>query len=210
MIACEFLENDGIFAVPLVRRGAAITGVFVKGLGPDLEGCSLFAVMLNHPQDFRGHILCFVPVHFIPVLKCIDLRAGYLNVQLDVVTNTGVSEIGRAHEGGRADDGFLRVSDVGLRVEFVFAIHATLDLAGLKGFDDGRHPFEKVVFPLFRFDAVIQCFGNLLEALVECPFCPERHFVAHQNSNLRNGLPCFLKSKQTTELKIPSRYVDTF
>ena len=55
-------------------------------------------------EDLRRNILGVVPVLLVPFLQHGDRPAGDLDVQLDVLGQAGIGEVGRADQAGRADD----------------------------------------------------------------------------------------------------------
>ena len=97
------------------------------------------------------------PNAFEPLLKLGDLaRALNLNIQLDVLGQSGFGEIPRTNQSLRADDLKLRVSDVGLRMELVPVVDAALDLSRMKRVKNCRDTFEKRINFLISFDTVVQ------------------------------------------------------
>ena len=180
----------------------------LQGFGVDLKGGVFADVPLDEPQNLRRDVLGGVPMFFVPLLQDGDRRAGDLHVQLDVLGDAGVREVGRTDQPERADDFLPRVREIAFGVELVAAIDAAANLAVAEGRDDGRDAREEVVFFFFLFEAAVESRLNLCEAGGERGLGPLGDFVAHQNADRIDLLPLVLQREQRTDLEIAGRDVD--
>lgn len=52
----------------------------------------------KNSKDFCRHIFGGIPMFVVPLLKHVNLRAGVLDVELDVLSETGIGEIRRTNQ----------------------------------------------------------------------------------------------------------------
>ena len=101
-----------------------------------------------HLQVARIKRMRGIPVGVVPFLQGSHIVAVQAHVQLHVLMETGVGEVGGADEGARPISRLLRIGDVALGVELVRVVDPNFDLPAFDGFDDGVHAGQELVLAL--------------------------------------------------------------
>ena len=94
LIRREDLVDRGVIALPLGGGQFVALEELKQGLRVDIEGCVVLNVALDDLQHIRGHVFGVVPVLVEPLLQDRNLAAGDLDIQLDVLSQAGVREVG--------------------------------------------------------------------------------------------------------------------
>jgi hypothetical protein len=87
---------------------------------------------------FLRHVLGIISMGLVPLLKLFHLTAE-LNIELDVIRQTGNGEVAGAHQTRRADYSQFAVGDVCLGMKLFLCINAAGNLAALQCLNDGQN-----------------------------------------------------------------------
>jgi hypothetical protein len=172
--------------IPLRCRKLVTAEELLKCLRVDVKRLVKADLALDGFDDCVGDSGALIPVGLEPLLELRDLASTlHLDVELDVLREAGGGEVAGADECLGANDRELCVRDVGLRMELVAVIDATVNLPGLERFKDRRNPPQEGVLGLLPFDAVVEHLDGLgLHNLQQRLASPIAHVGTHQDPDL--------------------------
>ena len=157
LVAVETGEHLRLVLVPLAGRQFMAAKVFLQRLGVDLEGREGTHMALDRPDDRVGGRPGPLPVLLEPVPELRDLAGALdLDIEFDVLRQSGLREIARTDQCLRPDDVHLAVGEVGLCVELRPVVDAALDLTALQRLQHRRDAVEERVVVLRGLDAPVE------------------------------------------------------
>ena len=100
------------------------------------------------------------------------------------------------------------MGDVGLGVELVLVVDATLDLAGFQSLQQSRNSMQKRVGGLVGFDTAIEILnGPVTDSIQHGLSSSLGHLRSHQDANLLQGLPFAIEGEERADLEKTGGYV---
>ena len=210
LVAIQLVEHLRSGLVPLGRGELVTPEELLQGLGVDIEGRIEARVACNRLDDGIVDLAGELPVRLEPLLKRRDLASTLdLDVQLDVLGQAGPGEVAGADQRLSTHDLQLGVRDVGLGVELVAVIDATLDLTRAEGFKDGGNAMQERIRLLVLLETSVESFERLpTDRFQESLPGPVGRLSPHEDADSVETLPLSIQGEKGTDLEVPGGDVE--